>query len=179
MTSRLIALAPCVATEPNTGLWANPLDGLIVSVATIIMAIGVVIVIWGAYSSVLRLITLETATARLRLPSTDTAPVRHLFAAYLLHGLDFLIAGDVIKTLAVSDWQQAAVLGGIVLVRLLLGAGVKWEAGSASVEMAPPLLESPAAAKNGASPGMQLPAPPTLDAMRTEDLTPMARHAAQ
>jgi uncharacterized membrane protein len=152
---------------------------LIVSVATIIMAVGVVIVIWGAYSSVLRLITLETATARLRLPSTDTAPARLLFAAYLLPGLDFLIAGGVIKSLAVSDWQQAAVLGGIVLVRLLLGAGVKWEAGSASVKMSPPLPESPAAPKNGDSPSMQLPAPSTLDAKLTEDLTPVASHAAQ
>jgi uncharacterized membrane protein len=153
---------------------------LIVSVATIIMAIGVVIVIWGAYSSVLRLITLETANARLRLPSTDTAPVRLLFAAYLLHGLDFLIAGGVIKTLAVSDWQQAAVLGGIVLVRLLLGAGVKLEAGSASVEMSPPLLESPAAAKNGASPGKHLPEPSSLGAKNlAEDLTPAPGQAGQ
>jgi uncharacterized membrane protein len=173
--TRLMALPPVFATEPSAGLWANPIEGLIVSVATIIMAIGVAIVIWGAYSSVLRLITLETASARLRLPSTDTAPVRLLFASYLLHGLDFLIAGGVIKTLAVSDWHQAAVLGGIALVRVLLGLGVKWEAGSAPVEASPPT-----AAQNGALPGNHLPEPSTLGGKKlTEDLTARAGHAAQ
>jgi uncharacterized membrane protein len=172
MSSRLIAFAPVVATEPNAGVWANPVDGLIVSVATIIMAVGVAIVIWGAYCSVIRLIAVETATARLRSPNTDTAPVRLSFAAYLLPGLDFLIAGSVIKTLAVSDWHQAAVLGSIVLVRVLLGVGMKWEAGPASAEKSSLFLETSlaaaaeavaataAAVKNGALPGKHLPEPP-------------------
>jgi hypothetical protein len=98
-----------------------------------------------------------------------------LFATYLLHGLDFLIAGGVIKTLAVSDWHQAAVLGGIALVRVLLGVGVKWDAGSAPVEVSPPT-----AAQNGALPGNHLPEPSTLGGKKlTEDLTATAGHAAQ
>jgi uncharacterized membrane protein len=180
MISGLIKSPPFFATQPDAGWWANPLDGLIVSLATIIMAIGVAIVIWGAYCSVLRLIALETATARSRLASTDTAPVRLLFAAYLLSGLDFLIAGGVIKTLAVSDWRQAAVLGGIVLVRLLLGVGVKWEAGSPSVPMSPPLPESPTAARNGVAPGKQMPEPAMPDARNLiDDPAPVAAHVAR
>jgi uncharacterized membrane protein len=179
MTSRLIALPPLFAAEPNVGLWSNPIDGLIASVATMIMAIGVVIVIWGAYCSVIRLIALETATVRLRLPSTDTAPVRLLFTAYLLSGLDFLIAGAVIKTLAESDWQQLTVLGSIVLVRTLLGAGMKWQASPASVEMSPPLLEFPTAAHNGALAGKHSPEPATPEPEKSaRDPSPVAGHAA-
>jgi uncharacterized membrane protein len=180
MTSQLIALAPIFATEPGPGIWANPVDGLIVSVAAILTAIGVGIIIWGAYCAVLRLIALEATTARLRLPSTDTAPVRLLFAAYLLAGLDFLIAGGVIRTLAGSDWQQLSALGGIVLVRILLGVGMKWQAPSASLDMPPALLGPPAAVRNGAPACQHVPAPSTADAKEpTGEPTPVAGQAAQ
>jgi uncharacterized membrane protein len=180
MISRLIALAPFFATEPNAGLWANPIDGLIVSIAAILIAIGVVIVIWGAYCSVLRLIALEATTVRLRLPSTDTAPARLLFATYLLSGLDFLIAGGLIRTLAGSDWYQLSVLGGIVGVRTLLGLGLKWQAIPSSIEMPPASLQSSTAGKNGASACRHVPAPSTPDAKKpSEDLTPVAAQAAQ
>ena len=179
MTSRSIALAPFFATEPNAGLWANPIDGLIVSVATILMAIGVAIVLWGAYCSVLRLIALEATTIRSRLPSTDTAPARVLFAAYLLSGLDFLIAGDSIRTLAGSDWHQLSVLGAIVGVRALLSLGMKWQALPSSIETPPP-LPSLLAAKNGASACKHVPAPSTADAKdSTEDHDPVAPQVAQ
>jgi uncharacterized membrane protein len=146
MTPSLHAFTPLLAKAPNAELWSNPVDGLLVSVALIISAVGVAVILWGAYCSVLRLIALETAAARGQLPKTDAAAGRLLFATYLLPGLDFLIAGGVIKTLAVSDWQQAAVLGGIVMVRTLLGLGMKWEAASACVE------ESPAAGEGVAAP---------------------------
>ena len=179
MTFRLMALSPLFATGPNAGLWSNPMDGVIASVAAMIMAIGVVIVIWGAYCSVIRLIALETATVRLRLPSTDTAPVRLLFTAYLISGLDFLIAGAVIQTLAESDWQQLSVLGSIVLVRTLLGVGMKWQGSPASVEMTPTLPELPMATKNGALAGRHSPEASTPEAEKSAgDPSPGAGHAA-
>jgi uncharacterized membrane protein len=139
---------PLFAADANPGLWANPIDGLVVSVAMILMAIGVAIIVWGAYGSVLRFIALETAAARGRAATPDLTPVRLLFAVYLLPGLDFLIAGGVIKTLAVSDWRQITVLGALVLIRALLGVSTRWEAGSTSA-VASPALPDGIATKNG------------------------------
>jgi uncharacterized membrane protein len=175
-----MALAPVFATESGPGIWANPVDGFLVSVAAILTAIGVGVVIWGAYCAVLRLIALESTAARLRLPNTDTAPVRLLFAAYLVSGLDFLIAGGVIRALVGSDWQQLSVLGSIALLRVLLGMGMRWQGLSGSVGMPPTLLEPPAAARNGASACQHVPAPSAPDARKpAEDPTPVAGQAAQ
>jgi hypothetical protein len=41
--------------------------------------------------------------------------------------VEFLIAGCLIKTLAVPDWQQATVLASLVVARTLLGLSAKWE----------------------------------------------------
>jgi uncharacterized membrane protein len=125
MTSSLPALAPLLAEQE---LWSNSVNGLIASLALIVSAIGIAVIVWGAYSSVVRLIASEAAAARGPLPTTGAPPARPLFASYLLPGLDFLIAGGAIKTLAVPDWQQATVLGSLVLARTLLGLSWKGEA---------------------------------------------------
>ncbi len=116
-----------LAQQTSPDSWTTPINGLIVSLALIISAIGVALIVWGAYSSVLRLIAAETGAVRGQGPRAE-APGAMPFAAYLVPGLDFMIAGTVIKTLAVSDWQQAALLTGLVLVRTLLGLSMKWEA---------------------------------------------------
>jgi uncharacterized membrane protein len=134
---------------------------MVVSVAFIIMGIGVGIIVRGAYCSVLRLIALESAAPRGREPQADLAFVRLLFALYLLPGLDFLVAGGVIKALVVLDWRQAAVLGGVVLTRILLGAAVKWETGSASGVASGALPDSSEPVRNGALVGRLPLAPPS------------------
>jgi uncharacterized membrane protein len=146
MTFLSHAWAPLFASDPNPGFWAGPVDGLVVSISLIIRAVGVAIIVWGAYCGVLRMIALETAAVRQRSPSTDVAAARLQFSTYLLAGLDFLIAGGVIRTLGVWEWPQAAALGGVVLVRATLGLVVKWEGSSLSTPTAP---ECSDASRNG------------------------------
>jgi uncharacterized membrane protein len=127
-------------------LWANPVTGLTVSLSLIISGIGVAVIAWGAYSSVLRLISSETAAARAQLPRADAVMGRLVFATYLLPGLDFLTAGSVVKTLAAPDWQQAAVLASLVFARTLVALGLRWGvAPVAALAALPPVTEQLAA----------------------------------
>jgi uncharacterized membrane protein len=127
MTPSWTAFSPPLAVQPNAEGWTNPLNGLILSVAFIVSALGIAVIIWGAYCSVLRLVASESAVARGQAPKSDTLSVRLLFASYLLPGLDFMLAGSVIKTAAAADWQQVTVVGGIVLVRTLFSLSTSWE----------------------------------------------------
>jgi uncharacterized membrane protein len=113
------------ASTPDA--WISPLNGLIVALAFLVSAVGIGLIVWGAYCSVLRLIASEAAAARGQAPKAGAPSVRSLFTPYLLPGLDFLLAGGLIKTAASTDWQQAAVLGGLVLVRTLLSLSATWE----------------------------------------------------
>jgi uncharacterized membrane protein len=124
MTSVFADLGPSAAGQAE--LWANPITGLIVSLSLVVSGIGVAIIAWGAYASVLRLIASETAAARGQLPRADAVMGRLVFATYLLPGLDFLTAGSVVKTLAAPDWQQAALLASLVFARTLVGLGLRW-----------------------------------------------------
>jgi uncharacterized membrane protein len=104
----------------------NSLTGLIVSLSQVVSGIGLVIIVWGTYASVLRLIATETAAARGQLPHADAASGRSVFAFYLLPALDFMTAGILIKTFAVPDWQQAALLTSLVFARTLIGVSLRW-----------------------------------------------------
>jgi uncharacterized membrane protein len=126
--------------------WANPVTGLITSLSLIISGIGVAVIAWGAYSSVLRLIESETAAARTQLPRADAVMGRLVFATYLLPGLDFLTAGSVVKTLAAPDWQLAAMLASLVFARTLVALGLRWSVTPvAALAAVPPVIEQLAA----------------------------------
>jgi uncharacterized membrane protein len=142
MTSGISALAALFAAPPSTESWTAPLDGLVVSLAWVVSAVGVAVIVWGVYCSVLRFIAAETASARGGPPKSDTRPARLPFGNYLLPGLDFLLAGSVIKTLAVPTWQQVAVVAGLGVVRTLLSLSNAWEpSAQPAVKEAPALTD--------------------------------------
>lgn len=108
---------------------ANPAHGLIDSLALIVGTAGAGVIVWGAYCSVIRLIAAEAAAARGQAPKGEPAAHRQPFTSYLLLGLEFVIAANVIKALLTPDWQHIAVLAGVVLVRAFIGLNLRWEAG--------------------------------------------------
>jgi uncharacterized membrane protein len=126
MTIGYPEFGPLVAQLPASEAWTNPFNGLILALALIVNAVGIGVILWGVYGSVLRLLATESA-ARGQDTRSGVVAGRSLFAAYLLPGLDFLIAGSLIKTIAASDWLPVLVLGGIVAVRTLVGLSLKWE----------------------------------------------------
>jgi uncharacterized membrane protein len=119
-----------LAEQSPTDFWTSTGQGVISALALIVSAVGVVLIVWGAYHAVVRLIAAEMVAGREPMSKRDPPLGRFLFGAYLLAGLEFLIAGGVIRTLARPDWQHAVTLAALVLVRTLLGLSLKSEANS-------------------------------------------------
>ncbi len=87
-------------------------------VATLVIAVGL---IWAAYFSLRTLI---------RTKKGDTAykAMRQTFGGALLLGLEILVAGDLIRTVAVEpNLDNVIVLGVIVLIRTLLSFSIEVE----------------------------------------------------
>lgn len=46
--------------------------------------------------------------------------IRFEFSSYLIFGLEFFIASDVMRTIVVPSWTTLGMLGGIVIIRTVL-----------------------------------------------------------
>jgi uncharacterized membrane protein len=84
--------------------------------------------------------------------------VRTVFGRSILLGLEFLVAADIIRTVAVQpSLQNVTVLGLIVLIRTFLSFSLgveidgRWPWQRAALERAASLLESPHSSKPGNS----------------------------
>jgi uncharacterized membrane protein len=171
MTSVFSNFGPVLAEQPPG--WTGPVAGLTVALSLIVSGIGIAVILWGAYSSVLALITAETAAARGQLPKADAVTARLLFATYLLPGLDFVIAGSVIKALAAPDWQQAALVGGFALARALIGLSLGWGAfPAAGPKEVPAMTTERAVLDLRPSPGMPGEEPVTVGANGAVEVSP-------
>jgi uncharacterized membrane protein len=117
---------------------------LVAGLGLVVGLVGVAVIVWGAYVSAVRLIAAEAAAARGQ-PARPEAAGGRLLASYLLPGLDFILAGLLIKVAVVPDWQQAVGLASVVVVRTLLGMSWKWEPVAEVERQAPaPVAERPA-----------------------------------
>ena len=97
--------------------------GVIETVGKTIDAVGVAVIAIGA------LISAAGAVPRLRRKTGDVYRVfRQQLGRSILLGLDFLVAADIIRTVAVTpDARSVAVLGGIVLIRTFLSFSLELE----------------------------------------------------
>ena len=96
---------------------------VIETVGKAIDAVGVGVIAIGA------LISAAGAVPRLRRKSGDVYRVfRQQLGRSILLGLEFLVAADIIRTVAVTpDARSVAVLGGIVLIRTFLSFSLELE----------------------------------------------------
>jgi uncharacterized membrane protein len=100
-----------------------PLTDVIEKIGAVIDAIGVAVIAGGA------LLSLVMTIARFRQEGGGVYEYfrRRLGRAILL-GLEFLVAADIIRTVAVTpNAQSVAVLGGIVLIRTFLSFSLQLE----------------------------------------------------
>ena len=67
--------------------------------------------------------------ARVRNAPVDAAreALRRDLAYYLLVGLEFLVAADILETIATPNLEHLAVLAGIVVIRTVISATLTWE----------------------------------------------------
>lgn len=91
-------------------------------VAEIIAFLGIVTITYGAAAAFGKWIQIRSNRKELDEPHLrlQFTRMREQFANRIVFGLDFLIAGDLIITVAVPNLEEVARLAGIVLIRAVL-----------------------------------------------------------
>jgi len=89
--------------------------------------LGVLVIVFGVASGLLRFLRSEFLAVRGANVDGDRKHLRHLLGYYLLLGLEFLIAADIIDTLMKPSVQDLIVLGAIVLIRTIISYSLNAE----------------------------------------------------
>ena len=88
--------------------------------ATIISVTSLLIVTYGALVSIISFLRNELERFTGNYSITNIRKLRAIFGTYLLLGLEFLIASDILKTVLEPTLNELAILGGIVILRTIL-----------------------------------------------------------
>ena len=93
---------------------------ILIIVSDAIGVAGIAIIVWGVILMLSRLVRLEFTRLR-RCPAyRDREALRHKLGSYLLLGLEFLIAADIIRTVTHPTLNDMALLAGIVVIRTVI-----------------------------------------------------------
>ena len=90
------------------------------TLATIISVTSLLIVTYGALIGVISFFRNELKRLTGNYSITNIRKLRAVFGTYLLLGLEFLIASDILKTVLEPTLNELAILGGIVVLRTVL-----------------------------------------------------------
>ena len=88
--------------------------------STMIGIVAVIIITWGAILIFFRFIKLEISRFKGQKTYYKRAVLRHRFGSYLLLGLEFLIAADIILTVTQPTLEEIAILASIVGIRTVI-----------------------------------------------------------
>jgi uncharacterized membrane protein len=89
--------------------------------------LGVVVIVFGVVGGLLRFIRAEFWAARGLGVDEERKQLRHVLGYYLLLGLEFLIAADIIDTLMKPSNQDLVILGAIVAIRTVISFSLNSE----------------------------------------------------
>jgi uncharacterized membrane protein len=82
--------------------------------------LGVLVIVFGVIGGLTRFIRSEWHAVQGANVDEDRRSLRHLLGYYLLLGLEFLIAADIIETLMKPTPQDLLVLGAIIVIRTVI-----------------------------------------------------------
>ena len=89
--------------------------------------LGVLVIVFGVAGGLTRFLRTEVRSARGNNVEEDRKRLRHVLGYYLLLGLEFLIAADIIDTLMKPSVQDLVVLGAIVVIRTVISFSLNAE----------------------------------------------------
>ena len=95
--------------------WLSPIMEYI---GVIIEYIGIGIVIYSVFTALFKAISSKFTMEQ----------VRHTFAKHVMFGLEFVIAADILLVTVAKDLNEIMQLGGIVIIRVMLGYALRKEA---------------------------------------------------
>ncbi len=88
--------------------------------ATLISIISLLIVVYGALIAVIAFLKNEAGRVIGKYSTLNIRKLRAGLGTYLLLGLEFLIASDILKTVLEPSLDELAILGGVVVLRTVL-----------------------------------------------------------
>jgi uncharacterized membrane protein len=89
--------------------------------------LGILVIVFGVASGFVRMLGAELKAARGGDVESDRRRLRHVLGYYLLLGLEFLIAADIIDTLMKPSAHDLIALGAIVLIRTVISYSLNTE----------------------------------------------------
>src|ERR1051325_2076053 len=89
--------------------------------------LGVLVIVFGVACGLLRFLRSEVLAARGVEVENERRQLRHVLGYYLLLGLEFLIAADIIDAIMKPSVQDLIVLGAIVLIRTVISYSLNAE----------------------------------------------------
>lgn len=89
--------------------------------------LGVLVIVFGVLCGLVRFVRAEITAARGISVDQERKQLRHVLGYYLLLGLEFLIAADIIDTLMKPSTQDLVVLGAIVAIRTVISYSLNSE----------------------------------------------------
>jgi len=81
---------------------------------------GVAVIVWGVVVTFFELLYVESKRIRGQHIAQKWEFVRHHLGFYILMGLEFMIAADIIMTLIRPSLQEIAILGSMVMIRTVI-----------------------------------------------------------
>src|SRR6266540_5177434 len=92
-----------------------------------ISLLGVLVIIFGVMCGVARFLRSEISSVRGMNVEGERRKLRQVLGYYLLLGLEFLIAADIIDTLMKPTTQDLVILGAIVAIRTVISYSLNAE----------------------------------------------------
>lgn len=89
---------------------------VITEIHHVISYIGIGIILWGVVRSVLDIVNNYVSKKK----DTFFRSARMVLCQHIVFGLEFMVAGDVIRTIILPDYHTLAILGGLVVIRTVL-----------------------------------------------------------
>lgn len=91
----------------------------IIGILTLILdGIGIALIIAGAIIAVIKIFKIEFGKIKKRFLQYEN--VKRIFVQKMIFGLDFFIAGDILRTVLTPGLEELARLGVIVVIRTIL-----------------------------------------------------------
>ena len=91
---------------------------VVTTISFILNIIGVLIILFGAAVALLDFLKKEIFTKHDLVKLNESIRIR--LGSYLVFGLEFFIAGDIVKTIITPTWDSLGMLGAIVVIRTIL-----------------------------------------------------------
>ncbi len=89
--------------------------------ADIVSIAGICVILWGCVLAGYRFLKVEKDLLSGRALHLKRESLRQSLGGYLLLGLEFLIAADIINTVLKPGFYEVAILGTIVIIRTVIG----------------------------------------------------------